>query len=64
MSSIQDMMKEMQKSKDLDRKEFNKITWKKELRTRDTIKRDNLEKLENKEVIVGLPKIKGKEEVY
>ena len=58
------MMKEMQKSKDKDKKEFNKITWKKELRTRDTIKRDNLEKLENMEVIVCLPKIKSKEDVY
>ena len=58
------MMKEMQKSKDADKKEFNKISWKKELRTKDTIKRDKLEKLENKEVIVGLPNIKSKEEVY
>lgn len=58
------MMEEMRKTKFQEKKEYDKISWKKELRTRDTIKRDHLEKLENKEVTVALPNIKSKEEVY
>lgn len=54
------MMKASEKAK----KEFNKIDYKYQRRTRDVINAEKQEKLENKEVEVGLPHIKDKEEVY
>lgn len=46
------------------KKEIGKINYKYQRKTRDVINNEIQEKLENKEIDVGLPKIKDKEEVY
>lgn len=54
----------MREAKEKERKEFDKIVWRKQRRTRDTIKDEKLEKLTNMEVEVSLPKVTSKEEIY
>lgn len=54
----------MREAKEKEKKEFDKIVWRKKRRTRDTIKDEKLEKLTNMEVEVSLPKVTSKEEIY
>ncbi|CAD8150046.1 unnamed protein product [Paramecium pentaurelia] len=61
---IQQLLDEMIVASEKQKKEMNKINYKHQRRTRDVINAEKQEKLENKEIDVGLPRIKDKEEVY
>lgn len=64
MSTFEELHALMREAKEKEKKEFDKIVWRKKRRTRDTIKDEKLEKLTNMEVEVSLPKVTSKEEIY